>query len=47
MTAFNVVRFKVKKGMEDKFLAAHGSIAQDWPGIRRANIIRIGETAIA
>lgn len=39
MTAFNVVRFKVKSGMEDVFLDAHRNIAHDWPGLRHANII--------
>jgi quinol monooxygenase YgiN len=41
MTAFNVVRFKVKPGMEDAFLAAHRSLA--WPGLSHANMIRTGE----
>lgn len=41
MTAFNVVRFKVKPGMEEAFLDAHRNIA--WPGMRHANIIQTGE----
>lgn len=43
MTAFNVVRFKVKLGQEDAFLDAHRTIGETWPGMRRANIIKTGE----
>jgi hypothetical protein len=41
MTAFNVVRFKVKPGMEEAFLSAHRNVA--WPGILHANMIEIGQ----
>lgn len=43
MTAFNVVRFKVKAGMEDVFLDAHRNIAAAWPGMLHANIVKTGE----
>ena len=43
MTAFNVVRFKVKPGMEGAFLDAHRSIGEGWPGLRHANIIAASE----
>ena len=43
MTSFNVVRFKVKPGMEEAFLAAHAHVAGEWPGLRHGNIIRTGE----
>lgn len=43
MVAFNVVRFKVKDGMEDAFLAAHSDIGQNWPGMIHANIIKASE----
>ena len=43
MTAFNVVRFKIKPGMDDAFLDAHRKIAADWPGMRHANIVKTGE----
>lgn len=43
MTAFNVVRFKIKQGMEDDFLDAHRNTAGEWTGMRHANIIRTGE----
>ena len=43
MTAFNVVRFKVKPGQEAAFLDAHRGVGADWAGLRHANIIRAGE----
>ncbi len=43
MTAFNTVRFKVKAGREQQFLDAHNKIADAWPGLRHANIIKTGE----
>lgn len=43
MAVFNVVRFKVKPGMDDAFLDAHRDIAKSWSGLRHANIIRTGE----
>lgn len=43
MTAYNSVRFKVKAGRDQEFLDAHRRIAADWPGLRRASIIRAGE----
>lgn len=43
MTAFNVVRFKVKAGMEDVFLDAHRGMKAGWTGMRHANIIKTGD----
>jgi quinol monooxygenase YgiN len=43
MTAFNVVRFKVKPGMEDAFLDAHRRISDKWAGLRHAHIIKSGD----
>jgi hypothetical protein len=43
MTAFNVVRFKIKPGMDEAFLDAHRKVVADWPGMRRANIIKTGD----
>lgn len=43
MSAFNVVRFKLKPGAESAFLDAHRNVAGDWPGMRHANIIKSGE----
>ena len=43
MTAFNIVRFKVKPGMDEVFLDAHRGTGGDWPGMRHAALIRTGE----
>ena len=43
MNAINAVRFRVKPGREREFLEAHRSVAHDWPGLNRANIIKTGE----
>jgi antibiotic biosynthesis monooxygenase (ABM) superfamily enzyme len=43
MTAFNAVRFRVKPGRDQQFLDAHKRVEANWPGLRQANIIKIGE----
>ena len=43
MTVFNIVRFKLKPGMEETFLDAHRKIQESWAGLRHANIIEAGE----
>jgi quinol monooxygenase YgiN len=43
MAAFNTVRFRVKPGRDQEFLDAHKSIAQAWPGLVHANIVKTGE----
>lgn len=43
MTAFNVVRFKVKPGRDREFLDAHAQVQRDWPGLDRANLIQTGD----
>lgn len=43
MTAFNIVRFKVKPGREQEFLDAHRNVGAEWPGLRAAHIVRTGE----
>ena len=45
MTAFNAVRFHVKPGREDDFIAAHKAADRSWPGMRRATLIQTGERA--
>ena len=45
MTAFNAVRFRVKPGRDEQFLAAHRSAERNWPGLRRASLIKTGEGA--
>jgi heme-degrading monooxygenase HmoA len=43
MTAFNVVRFRVKPGREEEFLDVHKQLQGGWPGLQRANMIKTGE----
>lgn len=43
MSAFNVVRFRVKPGRNQDFLDAHERVDRDWPGLRHVNIIQTGE----
>ena len=43
MTAFNVVRFRVKPDRDQEFLNAHKKIESDWPGLVHVNIIKTGE----
>jgi hypothetical protein len=43
MTAFNVVRFRVKPGGEKEFLDAHKRVEASWPGLVHANMIKTGE----
>lgn len=43
MTAFNVVRFKVRPGQEEAFVKVHHDMQADFPGMRRFSLIRTGE----
>ena len=43
MAAFNVVRFRVKRGRDQEFLDAHKRIAADWPGLQHVNMIKTGD----
>ena len=43
MTAFNTVRFKVLPGRDEEFIEAHRKAERNWPGLRRASLIRTGE----
>ena len=43
MSTFNVVRFRVKAGHEDKFLNAHRGGKADWPGLLRGTMIKTGD----
>jgi len=43
MTAFNVVRFRVKPGRDQDFLDAHRRVQADWPGLVHVNMIKTGE----
>ncbi|MGE5667759.1 MAG: DUF718 domain-containing protein [Betaproteobacteria bacterium] len=43
MSAFNVVRFRVKPGMESRFLDAHRRARGDFAGFRGAALIKTGD----
>ena len=44
MTAYNVVRFRVKPGMEEKFVASQRkSLERDMPGAQSAALIKTGD----
>ena len=43
MTAFNVVRVRVKPGREEEFLAANRNAPRNHAGFRRAALVRTGE----
>ena len=43
MTAYNVVRFRVKPGREPEFVAAHRKRPADFAGLRRFSLIKTGE----
>ena len=45
MTAFNIVRFKVKPGREQEFLDAHKMAERFFPGMRRFVMVKTGERA--
>jgi hypothetical protein len=43
MTAINVVRFRVKPGMDEVFLDAHRASKAAWPGLLRGFIVKSGD----
>ncbi|HVL57820.1 MAG TPA: antibiotic biosynthesis monooxygenase [Burkholderiaceae bacterium] len=43
MTAFNVVRFRVKPGQEQAFIDAHRNLGEPFPGMRRAALVKTGD----
>ncbi len=43
MSAFNVVRFRVKPGRENDFLRAHQEARPGFDGFIKANLIKTGE----
>ncbi len=45
MTAFNVVRFRVKQGYDEDFVNAHRAMTDAFPGARRFALIKTGEGA--
>jgi hypothetical protein len=45
MTAYNVVRFRVKPSREQEFLDAHRHAARNFPGLRSGGLFKTGERA--
>jgi hypothetical protein len=45
MTAFNVVRFRVKPGLEESFIARHRDAGRDMAGFRRGALVKTGDRA--
>jgi len=43
MTAFNVVRFRVKPGREEEFIAAHRNAQRKFEGAKRFVLVKTGE----
>ncbi len=43
MTAFNVVRFRVKPGCEQAFVDAHRNMRPDFKGFRSAALVKTGD----
>lgn len=43
MTAYNIVRFRVKPGREEEFIEAHRKIEQHLPGFRQGSLIHTGD----
>ena len=45
MTAFNIVRFKVKPGRDRDFLNSFEAVERGWPGMRKITIVKTGDGA--
>jgi len=43
MTAFNIVRFRVKPGHQKQFIAAHRALRSGFKGFRGGALVRTGE----
>jgi hypothetical protein len=43
MTAFNVVRFRVKPGLEEQFVEAHRKLRADFKGFLGGSLIKTGD----
>ncbi|WP_342131331.1 antibiotic biosynthesis monooxygenase [Hydrogenophaga sp. OTU3427] len=44
MTAFNVVRFRLKPGREVEFVDIHRTMKADLPGLRQFSLVKTGES---
>jgi hypothetical protein len=45
MTAFNVVRFRVKPGHETEFVDIHRSMEANLPGLRQFSLVKTGDSS--
>lgn len=43
MTAFNIVRFRVKPGREDEFVDIHRAMNAELPGMRKFSVVKTGD----
>lgn len=43
MSGYNIVRFTVKDGMDDKFLSANKKLNFDVPGFKHGDMIKTGD----
>jgi|SRR3989304_3693748 len=43
MSAFNVVRFRIKQGQENEFIEVHRTAKRNFPGFQRGSLIRTGD----
>lgn len=43
MAAFNVVRFRVRPGQEQKFIDLHRTAARNFPGFLRGSLVKTGD----
>ena len=43
MSAFNVVRFRVKPGRQEEFIEAHRKAGAEWKGLKHANLVHLGD----
>lgn len=43
MTAFNIVRFRVKPGREQDFIEAHRNVSPTFNGFRRGSLVNTGD----
>ena len=47
MTAFNIVRFRVKPGRDEAFIEAHRRANTAFKGFRRGSLVKTGERSYA
>jgi hypothetical protein len=45
MIAYNIVRFRVRPGYEDEFVARHRDIGELMPGMRQLSLVKTGDSS--